>query len=107
MNNSVSRTSREMLKDFLQLKSVITKTLPQCRVIFLQPTPRVDNIQAVLTLHHLNEHFSELNLYAVDLSNVKVKHIFQKGLHLNPYGRGRVALNIAQKIRSLRCLRNT
>ena len=84
MNESVSRTSRENLHDFLQLKSVIPKTLPNCQVFFSQPTPRVDNCRAALTLHHLNEYFSELNVDAVDNGNIKVKHIAQKGLHLNP-----------------------
>ena len=37
-NESVSRTSHEILDDLLQLKSAITKTLPNCHVIFSQPT---------------------------------------------------------------------
>ena len=58
-NDSVSRTSREILDDLLQLKSAITtKTLPKCQVIFSKPTLRVDNGKAALTLHRLNEHFS-------------------------------------------------
>ena len=74
-NDSVSRTSHEILDDLLQLKSAITKTLPNCQVIFSQPTLRVDNGMAALTLHCRNEHFSELNLDAVNNSNIKVKHI--------------------------------
>ena len=101
-NDSVSRTSRQILDDLLQLKSaIITKTLPNCQVIFSQPTLRVDNGKAALTLHHLNEHISELNLDVVNNSNIKVKHIGQKGLHLNPKGKGRLALNFIHKIRDL------
>ena len=37
-NDSVSRTSREILDDLLQLKSATTKTLPNCQVMFSQPT---------------------------------------------------------------------
>ena len=37
-NDYVSRTSHEILDDMLQLQSVITKTVPNCKVIFLQPT---------------------------------------------------------------------
>ena len=37
-NDSLSRTSREVLDDLLQLKSAITKTQTNCQVIFLQPT---------------------------------------------------------------------
>ena len=100
-NDSVSRTSREILDDLLQLNSSITKTLPNCQVIFAQPTLRVDNGKAALTVHRLNEHFSELNLDAVNNSNIKVKHIGQKGLHLNPKGKGRLAFNFIHKIRDL------
>ena len=100
-NDSVSRTSREILDDLLQLKSAITKTLPNCQVIFLQPTLRVDNGKAALTLHRLNEYFSELNLDVVNNSNIKVKHIAQKVLHLNPKRKGRLALNFIHKIRDL------
>ena len=100
-NDSVSRTSREIPNDLLQLKSAITKTLPNCHVIFSQPTLRVDNGKAALTLHRLYEHFSELNLDAVNNCNIKVKHIGQKGLYLNPKGKGRFALNFTHKITGL------
>ena len=96
-NDSVSSTSREILDDLLQLNSAITKTLPNCQVTFLQPTLRVDNGKAALTLHCLNEHFSELKLDVVKNSNIKVKFIGQKGLRLNPKGKGRLALSFIPK----------
>ena len=98
-NDSVSRTSREVLDDLLQLKSAITKTLPNCQVIFSQPSLRVDNGKAALTLHRLNEHFSELKNFSdvVNNSNIKVKHIGQKGLHFKPKGKSRLALNFIHK----------
>ena len=49
-HDSASRISPEILDDLLQLKSVITKTLPNCKVIFLQSTLRVGNGNAALTL---------------------------------------------------------
>ena len=57
-NNSVSRTSREIFDDLLQLKSVITKVIPKCQVIYWHSTLRVDNDKTSLTLKLLNEHFS-------------------------------------------------
>ena len=56
-NDSVSRTSRGILDYLLQLKSVITKMLPNFQVMFSQPTHRVDSGKAALIQHHLNEHF--------------------------------------------------
>ena len=100
-NDSVFITSCEILDDLLQLKSAITETLPNCHTIFSQPTLRVDNGKAALTLHRLNEHFSELNLDVVNNGNIKVKHIAQTCLHLDPKGKGRLALNFIYKIRSL------
>ena len=90
MNEFVSRTSCDILDNLLQLESVITKTLPYCQVPFSQPTLRVDNEKAALTLHRLNEHFSELNLDVVNDSNIKDKHIGQQGLHLIPKGNCRL-----------------
>ena len=51
-NDSVTRTSRKILDDLLQLKSVITKTLRNCAVILSQSTLPVDNGKAVLTRHY-------------------------------------------------------
>ena len=46
----------------------------------------MDNGNAALTLHHLKEHFFTTKSVAVENSNIKIKHIGQKGLHLNPGG---------------------
>ena len=99
--NSVSRTSREILNDLLQIKGAITKILPNCQVIFSQPKLRVDNGKAALTLHRLNEYYSELNVDIVSNGDIKVKHIDQKGLHLSPKEKGRLPLNFIHKIKSL------
>ena len=100
-NNSVFRTPPEILDDLLQLKSAITKTQPNCQIIFLQPTLRVDNGKVALTLDRLNELFSELNLDVINSNNIKVKRIAQTGLHLDPKGKGRLTLNFIYKIRGL------
>ena len=85
----------------LQLKIVITKSLPNCRVIFLQPTARGNNEKGALILHHLNKHFSEPNLDVLNNSNIRVKHASQKGLNLNPKGKGSLALNFIHRIRGV------
>ena len=59
----------------------------------------MDNGKAAITLHLLNKHFSELNLDVVNNSNIKVKHIGKKDLHLKE--KGRLALNLINKIRDL------
>ena len=103
-NESISRTSCEILDDLLQLKSVITKNYP---VTFLQPALRVSNGKTALPLHHLKEEFSELNSDVVDNNNTKVKHTGQRGLPLNPKEKGRPDLNIIHRIRVFDSFRDT
>ena len=45
-NDYATRTSREIFDDLLLLKGVISKTLPNYKVIFLQPTLQMDNGKA-------------------------------------------------------------
>ena len=45
-NDFATRTSREIFDDLLLLQGVISKTLPNYKVIFLQPTLQMDNGKA-------------------------------------------------------------
>ena len=45
-NDFATRTSREIFDDLLLLKGVISKTLSNYKVIFLQPTLQMDNGKA-------------------------------------------------------------
>ena len=45
-NDFATRTSSEIFDDLLLLKGVISKTLPNYKVIFLQPTLQMDNGKA-------------------------------------------------------------
>ena len=53
-NDAVSKTSRRILDDLLQLKQNIINTLPTCRVIVSRPTIRTDG-KAPLTLSNFNK----------------------------------------------------
>ena len=99
-NDAVSKTSRQILDDLLQLKNKILKTLPNCNIIISKPTMRVDYGKAALTLKHLNEHLSQLKVDSIDNSNIKSMHIGRKGLHLNNKGKEKLALNFFHKIRN-------
>ena len=90
-NDSVCKTSREILDGLLQLKNEILKTLPKCNVVISKPTMRVDNGKAALTLKHLNEHLSQLKVQSIDNSNIKPMHIGKKGLHPNNKGKDKLA----------------
>ena len=99
-NDAVSKTSRQILDDLLQLKNEILKTLPNCNIIISKPAMRVDNGKAALTLKHLNEHLSQLKVDSIDNSNIKSMHNGRKGLHLNNKGKDKLALNFFHKIRN-------
>ena len=99
-NDAVSKTSRQILDDLLQLKNEVLKTLPNCNVIISKPTIRIDNGKAALTLRNLNQHLTELKVDSIDNSNIKQMHIGRKGLHLNNKGKDKLALNFFHKIRN-------
>ena len=53
-NDAVSKTSRQILDELLQLKQYIINTLPTCRVIVSRPTIRTDG-KAPLILSNFNK----------------------------------------------------
>ena len=98
-NDAVHKTSRDILTDLLHLKYLILSKRPSCKVVISNPTFRSDNSKAAITLHHLNQHLSELNIDIIDNKNIEDKHLGKKGLHLNKKGTGRLAINLINSIR--------
>ena len=60
-----------------------------------------DNGKAALTNHHICNLLEELNIDNVKNRNIGSKHLGGKGLHLNPHGTARLALNLKATIRKL------
>ena len=52
-NDAVSKTSRQILDELLQLKQYVINTLPTYRLIVSRPTIRTDSDKAALTLTYL------------------------------------------------------
>ena len=75
------------------LKTNISKQLPKCRIVLPKPTIRHDHGKANLTIQNVNKHLENLELEYNDNNNINAEHLEQKGLHLNPTGKGRLALN--------------
>ena len=71
------------------------------KVIISQPNLRSDNGKATLTNHHLCNLLEQLNIDFVKNRNIGSKHLGGKGLHLNPHGTARLALNLKAAIRKL------
>ena len=82
-NDVVSKTSRQILNELLQLKQYIINALPTCRAIFSRPTIWNDNSKAALTLSNFNKLLGQLEEDFIDNVNIKEVNLGKKDLHLN------------------------
>ena len=98
-NNATNLTARDILDKLLRIKSTILDARKSRKVIILQPILRSDNGKAALTNHHLCNLSEELKMDIVKNRNISSKHLGGKGLHLNPHGTARLALNLKATIR--------
>ena len=86
-NDATTKSSRKIVDDLLMLRTNISKQLPNRRIVLSKPTIRHDHGKANLTIR--NKHLENLELKCIDNKNINVEHLGQKGLHLNPKGKGR------------------
>ena len=100
-NDAVSKTSRQILDELLQLKQHIINTLPTCRVIVSRIMIRTDNGKAALTLSNFNKLFAQFEVDFINHVNIKEVHLGRKGLYLNKKGKDRLELNFLQNLRKL------
>ena len=82
----------------LILKSNISKQFPSCRIILSKAIIRHDDGKANLTICNVNKHLSVLQSESIGNHNICSQHLGRKGLHLNPKGKGRLALNLMKQI---------
>ena len=100
-NNATNLTAIDILDKLLWLKSTILDARKSCKVLILQPTWHSDNGKAALTNHQICNLLEELNIDVFKNRNIGSKQIGSKGLHLNPHGTARLALNLKATIRKL------
>ena len=98
-NDATTNTSKKIVDDLLILKSNISKQLPSCRIVLSKPIIRHDDGKANLTIRNVNKHLSALQSECIENDNISSQHLGRKGLHLNPKGKGRLALNFMKQIR--------
>ena len=85
----------------LKMKIFVLSILPTCRVIFSSLIDRFDDSKAQLTVRMTNENLAKRDLEIIDNSNITRTHLGKKGLHMNPKGTGRLAINIIKFLISL------
>ena len=55
--------------------------------------------RANLTIRNVNKYSSALQSECIENDNISSQNLGQKGMHLNPKGKGRLALNFLKQIR--------
>ena len=93
-NDASTNTSKKIVDDLLILKSIISK-----HFVFSKPIIRHNNGNANLTILNVNKHLSDLQSECTENDNISSQHLRRKRLHLNPKGKGRLALNFMKQIR--------
>lgn len=99
-NNSTNKTANEIYDEILTLKEHIIEALPTCTVYLSAPVLRLDNGKAGMTLKSLANKMKDLDNVIFN-DNIDVTCLGGKGLHLNPKGSGRLAINYLSQIRRL------
>ena len=97
-SDATTNSSIKIGDDLLILKTNISKQLPNCRIVLSKPTIRHDHGKANLTIRNVNKHLQNLELECNDNNNINAEHHGQKGLHLNPKGKGRLVLNFLKQL---------
>ena len=69
-NDTIDKTSRQILDEIILLKQFIQTSLPAVNVVISTLTQRLDNPKASLTVNHLNKHLYEPKLDLIDDSNI-------------------------------------
>ena len=87
------------MDDFLMLRTNISTQLLNCKIVLSKFTIRHDPGKANLTIRNINKHLENLELECIDNGNINAAHLEQKRLHLNPKGKGRLALNFLKQLR--------
>ena len=98
-NDATTNSSRKIVDDLLMLRINISKHLPNCRFVLSKATIRHDHGKANRTKRNVNKHLENLELECIDSNNINAENLGQKGLHLNPKGESRLALNVLKQLR--------
>ena len=100
-NDAPHTSAEQILNEILTLKACITSILPTVKIFISCPTVRRDNSKANSVLRELDNKLKSLTKDIVINDNVDDSCLGKKGLHLNPKGSGRLAINYISLMRRL------
>ena len=92
-NDSPTKTCEEIRNEIANLKVFIHSILPSTRIFISCPVIRTDNKKANTTLKELDTVLRNTTKDIVINDNIDISCLGKKGLHLNPKGSGRLAMN--------------
>ena len=99
-NDAIEKSEGQIKNELNNLTNYITEKLPQCKVFLSLPTLRIDNSAAERTLREVRKYFTDYPR-TIEHRNIDDTCLAKKGLHLNPKGTGRLAINY---ISIMKCL---
>ena len=76
--------------------------MPESSVILSNITDRSGNGIARLKISNFNKHLNSLKIDTIDNDNISSEHLNGSDLHLNRHGKGKLAMNLIEKLRELR-----
>ena len=91
-NDSAYKSAGKMINELKNLAIHVKEVLPDANIYISNPTIRTDNATAN---HRLNEvrNYVKTMKNSIFNENIDISCLSQKGLHLNPKGAGRLAIN--------------
>ena len=99
-NDAPNKNADQISEEITNLKEFIENILPNVHIFISCPVLRLDNAKANSTLRELSKILKSLHKVVVN-DNIDGSCLGKKGLHLNPKGSGRLAMNYISLMRRL------
>ena len=87
-----------VIDKLLHLKKLTEHTLSDSNFVISNLITRTDNGIASLRVIKTNEHLHGLQMSIIDNGNITSNELNKGGLHLNPRGLGKLAINFIRRI---------
>ena len=100
-NDAPFKTANAIANEITSLMSFIKKELPGVKIYISNPVIRLDDKKANNTLLKLADLFKQMEYDIILNDNVDANCLGKRGLHLNPKGSGRLAINFISVMRRL------
>ena len=102
-SDATYKSANAIINVLLKLEKFIENTLDECKVFFSLPITRIDDKKAQATIKQVIDIAKETDIKVKCLlnSNIIENCLGKKGLHMNPRGVGRLAINLRSMIQKL------